>query len=111
MQYTLSEQNGIQIVHLKGKIMGGADENELLRLREEFVEKNKVKVVFDLEHLDWINSVGIGQLVSAKVSFCNKQGDLRLANVPKTVYTLLHKCRLTSLLVIYDSIEDAVASY
>lgn len=111
MDYSISEQDGVQIVSMEGKIMGGKDESDLLALRENFVKNGTVNVVINLEKLEWINSIGIGQLTAMMISLRNNQGDLRLAKVPKLVHSLLHKCRITTIMIIFESIEDAVKSF
>jgi len=111
MNFNQEEIEGTQIVHIEGKIMGGPEEKDILALKEQFVENGQTHVVYDLQKLDWINSVGLGLLIGTLTSLRNKGGDLRLANVPVNVYSLMEKCRITTIFKFYDSIDKAVASY
>lgn len=111
MEYKLKEIGGVQVVQLEGKIMGGPEDKTIIDLKNALVEEAKFKVVFDLGKVDWINSQGIGLFIGVLTTMRNRGGDLRLANVPRTIFSLIDKCRLTTILQSYESYEDAVKSF
>jgi anti-sigma B factor antagonist len=111
MKFKIEELNGVQIVRLEGKIMGGPEEKALVDLKTTFVGEGKYKVVFDLHKVDWINSTGIGLFIGFLTTLRNQGGDLRLAEVPRAVYSLIDKCRLTTILQSYTSVDEAVRSF
>jgi anti-sigma B factor antagonist len=67
-------------------------------------------VVVDLGKVDWMNSVGLGMLISALTSTKNAGGRLVLANIDK-IESILTITRLISVFEHYDSRDAALASF
>ncbi|UCC43116.1 MAG: STAS domain-containing protein [Candidatus Zixiibacteriota bacterium] len=105
------EQDGIVILEPKGKIMGGPDATLLHDKLYEYIDQGKKKVVVDLSKVDWMNSTGLGILISGYTTLRNNEGILKLANVTDKIQSLLTITKLVSVFEAFDSIEDAVASF
>lgn len=108
MKLTDREQNGIVILEPKGKIMGGPDASLLHDKLHEVIEAGKRKVVIDLSKVEWMNSTGLGILISTYTTLRNNDGELKLANVTDKIQSLLIITKLVTVFDAYDSIEDAV---
>ena len=65
MKLTDREENGIVILEPKGKIMGGPDASLLHDKLYEFIEQDRKRIVIDLSKVDWMNSTGLGILISS----------------------------------------------
>ena len=76
-------QDEIVILEPKGKIMGGPDASLLHDKLHEYIEQNKTKVIVDLSKVDWMNSTGLGILISGLTTVRNNNGELKLANLTK----------------------------
>ena len=104
-------ENGIAILEPSGKIMGGPDATLLHEKLHEHIEKGVKKVVIDLAKVEWVNSTGLGILISALTSMKNSGGELRLANVTEKIHSLLTITKLVTVFDSHDSVDSAVDSF
>jgi len=111
MKLSDSEKDGIAILEPKGKIMGGPDATLLHDKLHELIESGKKKVVIDLSKVEWMNSTGLGILISSLTTLRNSQGELKLANVTDKIQSLLTITKLVTVFEAFDSIDDAVKSF
>jgi anti-sigma B factor antagonist len=111
MKLTDRELDGIVILEPKGKIMGGPDASLLQDKLYEFIEMDKKKVIVDLSKVEWMNSTGLGILISGYTTLKNNDGKLKLANVTEKIQSLLVITKLVSVFEAYDSIDEAVSSF
>ncbi|MCX6828886.1 MAG: STAS domain-containing protein [candidate division Zixibacteria bacterium] len=105
------EKNGVAVLEPKGKIMGGPDATILHDKLHEFIEKGMKKVVVDMSKVEWMNSTGLGILISGLTTIRNNQGDLRLANVTGKIQSLLTITKLITVFEAFDSVEEAIKSF
>ena len=108
MKLTDREQNGVVILEPKGKIMGGPDASLLHDKLHEFLEAGKKKVVIDLAKVEWMNSTGLGILISTYTTLRNNNGELKLANVTDKIQSLLTITKLVTVFDTHDSVDEAV---
>ena len=111
MKLTDREQDGVIILEPKGKIMGGPDASLLQDKLYEFIEHNKKHVIVDLSQVEWMNSTGLGILISSYTTLKNNNGMLKLANVTDKIRSLLTITKLAPVFEAYDNIDDAVSSF
>ena len=111
MRLTDREQDGVVILEPKGKIMGGPDASLLHDKLYEFIEKDKKQVVIDLSRVDWMNSTGLGILISGYTTLRNTEGELKLANVTDKIQSLLTITKLVTVFEAYDTVDEAVKSF
>lgn len=104
-------ENEIVILEPKGKIMGGPDASLLNDKIHEYIENNRKKVVVDLSKVEWMNSTGLGILISGYTRLRNHQGVLKLANVTDKIQSLLTITKLVTVFETFDSVEDAIKSF
>ncbi len=105
------QQNGATVLELKGNIKGEQDGNILYDKLRDLIQQNKKKVVLDLSKVDWINSRGLGILISGLKIMRNNDAELKLAAVEGKVKSLLTLTRLMTVFENYDTVEDAVACF
>ena len=110
MKLTDREQNGVIILEPKGKIMGGPDASLLHDKLYEYIEQNKKQVVIDLSEVDWMNSTGLGILISGLTTLRNNDGSLKLANVTEKIQSLLVITKLAGVFESFSSVDEAVSS-
>ncbi|MEW6412094.1 MAG: STAS domain-containing protein [Candidatus Zixiibacteriota bacterium] len=111
MRLSDREQDGVVILEPKGKIMGGPDASLLHDKLYEFIEQNKKRVVIDLSQVDWMNSTGLGILISGYTTLRNTDGELKLANVTDKIQSLLTITKLVTVFEAYESVDEAVRSF
>lgn len=111
MKLNHREENGIVVIEPKGKIMGGPESTELHDLLHDLIEQGKLKVIIDLGKVDWMNSTGLGLLISGLTTLRKSDGELKLANVTDKIQSLLTITKLVTIFKSYDSIEEAIQSF
>lgn len=111
MKLTDREESGVVILEPKGKIMGGPDATILNERLHDFIKTDKRNVIIDLGKVDWMNSTGLGILISGLTTMRNNGGDLKLVNVTEKIESLLTITKLITVFENYDSIDDAVKSF
>jgi len=111
MKLNTLEKDGIVVLEPKGKIMGGPDATILHDKLHEYIQQGKKKVVIDMSKVEWMNSTGLGILISGLTTLRNNQGELRLANVTGKIQSLLTITKLITVFEAFDSVEDAVKSF
>ncbi|OGC77690.1 MAG: anti-anti-sigma factor [candidate division Zixibacteria bacterium RBG_16_50_21] len=111
MKLSTREVQDLVVLEPKGKIMGGPDATLLHDQLHEYIKQGKKKVIIDLSKVDWMNSTGLGILISALTTLKNNQGELKLANVTDKIQSLLTITKLVTVFESYDSLDQAVASF
>jgi anti-sigma B factor antagonist len=69
-----------------------------------------INIIADFKKLRYVNSTGLGILLHFSKSAKEKNGSFRIANVNENVYEIIEIIGATTLLEIYDEIEEAVAA-
>ena len=111
MKFTTREVGGVTLVDLSGKITLGEGG---LTLREEvhkLLTEGKKKIVLNLADVNYIDSSGLGELVSAYTAVKNAGGELKLLNLTSKVRDLLVITKLVSVFVVKDDVATAVSSF
>ncbi len=111
MRLTDREQDGIVILEPKGKIMGGPDATLLHDKLHEYIERDMTKIIIDLGKVEWMNSTGLGILISSYTTLKNNSGELKLANVTDKIQSLLTITKLNKVFETHDTIENAIKSF
>lgn len=111
MKMTDREQDGVIILEPKGKIMGGPDASLLHDKLHEIMDQGKRHVVIDLARVDWMNSTGLGILISSYTTLRNNNGELKLANVTDKIQSLLTITKLVTVFDAHDSVDEAVGAF
>lgn len=99
------------VIKIEGEIMGGSESESFRNIIYKAIEEDKVFIVADLAKANWMNSSGLGMLISGLTTLRSSGGDLRLANLSDKVRRPLEITKLESVFLIYNSVEDAVNSY
>ncbi|MBN2226342.1 MAG: STAS domain-containing protein [candidate division Zixibacteria bacterium] len=105
------ERDGIAVLEPRGKIMGGPDATILHEKLHECIEKGQKKVIIDLARVEWMNSTGLGILISGLTTLRNNGGELKLANVTDKIQSLLTITKLVTVFEAFDSVDEAVSSF
>jgi anti-sigma B factor antagonist len=99
--------DGVTIVDLSGRITLGEGSVILRDTVRDLVGKGNKKILLNLGEVNYIDSSGIGELVSAFTSVRNQGGELKLLNLTKKVHDLL---QITKLYTVFDVKDDETAA-
>jgi anti-sigma B factor antagonist len=111
MKLASREAQGVVVLEPKGKIMGGPDATAMHELLHDLVAHDKKRVVIDLSGVDWMNSTGLGILISGLTTMRNAGGDLKLANVTEKIESLLTITKLVTVFETFDTTQSALDSF
>ena len=105
------EKEGITIFDLKGRLIVG-DPCTLLRdaITKEIAEKN-YRLILNLEHVDYIDSTGLGSMVICFTSIQKAGGALKLVKLNRRNIELLLLTKLSTVFELFEDDQDAVNSF
>ncbi len=107
MKSNTRQVDGVTIIDLSGRITLGEGSTVLRDLVRQNVAKGNKKILLNLGDVTYIDSSGIGELVSAFTSVRNAGGELKLLNLTKKVHDLL---QITKLYTVFDVKDDEAAA-
>jgi anti-sigma B factor antagonist len=107
LKATTRQVDGVSVMDLSGRITLG-EGSVILRdkIREMLGQGNK-KILLNLGDVTYIDSSGIGELVSAFTAVRKEGGELKLLNLTKKVHDLL---QITKLYTVFDVKDDEAAA-
>ena len=107
MKASTRQVNGVTIVDLSGRITLGEGSVVLRDTVKDLLGKGNKKILLNLGDVTYIDSSGIGELVSAFTTAKNQGGELKLLNLTKKVHDLL---QITKLYTVFDVKDDETAA-
>jgi len=108
---TTREFSGITFVDLSGRISLGDGSALLRKTVRDLLDEGRVKIVLNLGDVNYIDSSGIGELVSGFTAVRNRGGELKLLNLTKKVNDLLQLTKLFTVFEVYNDESSAVGSF
>jgi anti-sigma B factor antagonist len=107
-----NRQNGdVVLVDVGGKITLGDGSVAIREAVKKLVADGNKKIVLNLGEVTYIDSSGIGELVSAFTTVSNNGGNLKLLNLTKRVQDLLQITKLYTVFEVFNDEPSAVASF
>src|SRR5215469_16379941 len=111
MKASTRQVDGVTIVDLSGRITLGEGSVVLRDTIKDLLGKGQKKILLNLGDVSYIDSSGIGELVSAFTSVRNQGGELKLLNLTKKVHDLLQITKLYTVFDVKDDEAAAIAAY
>jgi anti-sigma B factor antagonist len=105
------EKYGAVIVELKGNVMGGPEAQEFSDLLHKLLDESKKNVIIDLSETKFMNSSGLGMLISGYTTVKNGGGVMKLANATEKIESLLIITKLITIFEHYTTVDEAVESF
>jgi len=105
------EQDGVVILEVSGKVMGGPDAEKFKTVIAGLINEGVAKLLIDLSDVPWMNSSGVGILISAYTSMKNAGAQVKFLNINERVKSILMVTKLLTVFESYYSKEDALASF
>jgi anti-sigma B factor antagonist len=111
MKMKTRQVDGITIMDCSGRITLGEGSVTLRDAVRDLLAKGSKQILLNLGDVTYIDSSGIGELVSAFTTVRNQGGDLKLLNLTKKVHDLLQITKLYTVFDVKDDEASAVASF
>ena len=107
MKATNRQVEGVAVVDMSGRITLGEGSVVLRDTIRDLIGKGQKKILLNLGDVTYIDSSGIGELVSAFTAVRREGGELKLLNLTKKVHDLL---QITKLYTVFDIKDDEAAA-
>jgi anti-sigma B factor antagonist len=111
MKIATHKVNDITVLDLSGRITLGEGSVQLRDTVKDLVSKGQKKIVLNLGDVNYMDSSGVGELVTAYTTVKNQGGELKLVNLTKKIEDLMAITKLVTVFDIHDDEAKAVAAF
>ncbi len=101
----------VLVVALSGKVIGGPELMEVKDVFQKAVDQDKKKVLLDLGRVNWMDSSGLGVIVSGHTTLSRAGGSLRILNATKKIHELFIITKLITIFETYTDEQEALNSF
>jgi anti-sigma B factor antagonist len=108
---TYRDAGEVTVVDLSGRITLGEGSALLRKTVRGLLEEQRTKILLNLADVDYIDSSGIGELVSGYTAVKNRNGELKLLQLTKKVRDLLQITKLFTVFDVYSDEPTALRSF
>ncbi len=99
------------VLTLKGKLMGGKETSAVSDGVQQLIDRGARELVLDLSRVKWLNSQGVGMLMSCLTRMRDAGGDLVISGATEKVENVFIVTKLIQIFETFDTIQDAVVSF
>lgn len=108
----VTEQHGVYIAGFRNlKRFSLASTEDVRNELKPLLTKGNVRLIFDLGNIEFIDSCGIGCIISLIKTAKSNQSEIRLCNISKEVMEIIHLLRLEMILNIEKNVESAIQAF
>jgi len=111
MKATIRQVDSVTVVDVSGRITLGEGCTQLRELIRDQLSKGNKNILLNLADVTYIDSSGIGELVSGFTGVSRQGGSLKLLNLTKKVHDLLQITKLYTVFDIHDDEARAISSF
>lgn len=105
------QTGSVTVVDLSGQIKLGEGTAVLRDTVKDLLGKGQKKILLNLDDVNYIDSIGVGELVSAFTSVRNQGGELKLLHLTKKVRDVLQITKLYTVFQVLDDETAAIAAF
>ena len=111
VKLTTRKVGDVTVIDAVGRITLGEGASSLRDTIRELVAAGEKKLLLNLAEVSYIDSSGIGELVSGFTTVTNQGGQLKLLNLTKRIKDLLQITKLYTVFEVFDSETSAIRSF
>jgi anti-sigma B factor antagonist len=111
MKVTIRQVDSVTVVDVSGRITLGEGCTQLRELVRDQLSKGNKWILLNLADVTYIDSSGIGELVSAFTGVAKQGGALKLLHLTKKVHDLLQITKLYTVFDVHDDEARAIGSF
>jgi anti-sigma B factor antagonist len=111
MTITTRTVGNVTVIDVKGRLVLGDGDDTFVKTVNELAFSGHVNIVLNMNEVSYIDSMGLGVLVSKYVTLRNRGGNLKVCNLHRRNFEVLTVTRLLTVFESFDSEEAAVASF
>jgi len=110
MKFKGKTEGDVLIMSLSGKIMGGPDFEKFHEQVKNMVAEGHRKFLFDMTGATWLNSTGMGIMVSAHISITGAEGRLVICGANKRIKGIYYVSQLDKVFETFDTVAEGMAA-
>jgi len=111
VEVSVRREGDLTIFKLSGKILGGPESDGLRRELDRAFDRGDRRLLIDLADVPWMNSAGLGILLSAYSRTKEQGGTVRFSAVGERVRGILRTTKLLTVLEVHDDEESGIQSF
>ena len=111
MEISERTDGNVTILSLSGKVTLGEGDVLLKDKLHSLLNQGRKDVLLNLAQVSYVDSAGLGAIVSAYTTMTREGGSLKLANVTRKLQDLLSITKLLTVFETFDSEDEALRSY
>jgi anti-sigma B factor antagonist len=101
----------VKILDCSGRITLGEGTMVVRNSVRDLLNSDNKKIILNLAEVNYIDSSGIGELVSTYTTVANNGGQMKLLNLTKKIHELLAITKLLTVFQVYEDEQSAIASF
>ena len=105
------KRDGVAILEMSGKLMGGPDSEAFNEIVKTLIHEGTHNVIVSLERVKWVNSTGLGILISGYSTLKKSGGELKLLKVSDRIENIFIVSKLYTVFESYQDEDEAVRSF
>jgi anti-sigma B factor antagonist len=111
LEITHREQQGIDILALKGQLTFGPEDLELNKELDDLMEAGKFNIVFDLSHLSQLDDTGLATMLTAREKLMNIGGNIAVFSAAPLQIVPDIEGQLKTSVPVFETEQDAIDSF
>ena len=111
MTTNIRQTGTITILDVSGRIVLGEETAALRSLLSDLLSKGHGKILFNLGEVEYIDTSGLGFLISALAGIRKQGGEVKLLNLTKKVQDVMQITKLYTVFDIFDNEERALKAF
>ena len=104
-------KDGVAILEMSGKLMGGPDAETFDETLKTLIHEGCHNVIVSMERVKWVNSTGLGILISGYTTLKKSGGELKLLKVSDRIENIFIVSKLYTVFESYQDEDEAVQSF
>jgi anti-sigma B factor antagonist len=105
------ERNGVTVLHLSGQLTLGDGTSSFRKLIREALDQGKKNIVLKMSEVYYIDSSGLGELVTAFTTVSKQGGKLKLLKLTQRVQDLVQLTKVYRVLEVFTDEDAAINSF
>jgi anti-sigma B factor antagonist len=105
------KRDGVAILELSGKLMGGPDADAFDEVLKTLIHEGIKNFIVNLEKVRWVNSTGLGILISGYSTVKKNGGELKLLRVSHRIENIFMVSKLYTVFESFEDEDKAIASF
>jgi len=111
MQWRIEENGAVRVIYVKEERLDAHNSDELKAELNRLFDSGIKDLLIDLKEVRFIDSSGLGVLVSGFKNAASRQGSLKLSGLQSQVKSMFELTRLHRVFDIFQTVDDALESY